>query len=153
MPFAGSVRTMADSKSLLGGIVESMIACLFGLSTQLSLDSSSVLPLYSSRVGFASVPAKNCDNDGPIARMITFFGCVPVTMKPPMRTLSPVSTRNRVEILPSTVFGVAVGVALGVAVAVAVGLGVGVGVGVGVGAAAPNSNAPISLMPTRPKPR
>src|SRR4051812_44402632 len=113
--------------------------------------------------------------------MITFFGCVPVTMKPPIRALSPVSTRKRVEILPSAVFGVAVGdavgfavgvavgfavavavaVALGVAVAVAVAVAVGVavavavavGVGVGVGKLLPNSNAPISLTPTRGKPR
>ncbi len=39
-------------------------------------------------------------NEGPIARTITFFGCVPVTMNPPMSTLSPPSTRRRVEILP-----------------------------------------------------
>ena len=32
-----------------------------------------------------------------MARTITFFGCVPVTMNPPMSTLSPVSTRKRVE--------------------------------------------------------
>ena len=35
--------------------------------------------------------------------MITFLSCVPVTMKPPMRTLSPVSTRRRVEIFASVV--------------------------------------------------
>ena len=38
-----------------------------------------------------------------MARTITFFGCVPVTMNPPMSTLSPVSTRRRVEMLARTV--------------------------------------------------
>src|SRR5437773_2430342 len=72
-----------------------------------------------------------------MARRITFFGWVPVIMNPPMRTLSPVSTRRRVEIFPRMLAdGVPVGVALGVVVAegVAVGLGVVVGVGEGVGA-------------------
>jgi hypothetical protein len=47
-------------------------------------------------------------------------------IKPPIMTLSPISTRNRVEIFKDWA-GVAVGVALGVADAVAVGDGVGVG--------------------------
>ncbi len=45
---------------------------------------------------------------------MTFFGCVPVIMNPPIRTLSPVSTRKRVEML-ARVVGVAVGVGVGVA--------------------------------------
>src|SRR5207248_11141179 len=36
-------------------------------------------------------------NDGPSARISTFFGSVPVIMKPPMPTLSPVWTNNLVE--------------------------------------------------------
>jgi hypothetical protein len=52
---------------------------------------------------------------------------VPVIMNPPIRTLSPVSTRKRVEIFPR-MLGVAVGVGVGVGVWVGVGVGVGVGV-------------------------
>lgn len=51
-------------------------------------------------------------------------------MKPPIKTLSPVSTRSRVEILPNRL-----GDELGVGVGVGVGVVGGVGVGVGVGAA------------------
>ena len=55
-------------------------------------------------------------------------------MKPPIRTLSPVSTRRRVEIFPKTpVAGVTVDVAVGVAAAVAVGVTVAVAVGVAEG--------------------
>ena len=35
--------------------------------------------------------------DGPMARAMRRFGCVPVTMKPPISTLSPDPTRTRVE--------------------------------------------------------
>ena len=56
--------------------------------------------------------------EGPMARRMTFLGWVPVMIKPPMSTLSPVCTDRRVEMLPSRV-----------------GIGVGVGVGVGVGPA------------------
>ena len=57
----------------------------------------------------------------PIARMITFFGPEPVTIKPPIITLSPIPTFSRVEMLPSSI-----GVGLGVGV---VGVGVMLGVG------------------------
>ena len=53
-------------------------------------------------------------------------------MNPPIKTLSPVSTRRRVEMFPK-VPGVSVGVAEGGGVGVAVGVGVAAGVGVGVG--------------------
>ena len=36
-----------------------------------------------------------------MARMSSFFGAFPVTIKPPMSTLSPASTRIRVEMLTS----------------------------------------------------
>ena len=68
-----------------------------------------------------------------MARTITRFGALPVTMKPPIPTLSPVWTNMRVDRL--TVCAAAVGDGVGVpGVAVRVGLGVGVcGVGVGLG--------------------
>src|SRR5436190_22647220 len=134
---------MADSKSLLGGIVLSMIACLSaGLEFFQSSFAFKRAPdeFRSSSVGLASLPG--IVSDGPIARMITFFGCVPVTMKPPIKVLSPVSTFSRVEILARTVFGVPFGVAVGVAVGVGLGVAVAVGFGVGVGKALPNSKAP-----------
>src|SRR6266478_873456 len=86
----------------------------------------------NSRTGLASASGKNEESDGPTARTIIFFGCVPLTMKPPINTLSPVSTRKRVEMFPR-IAGEALGV--GVAVAVTVGVGVGVGVEVGPGCA------------------
>ena len=49
-------------------------------------------------------------------------------MNPPINALSPVSTRNLVEIFPKTLGGV--GVAPGVGVALAMGVGVTPGVGV-----------------------
>ena len=55
----------------------------------------------SSRKGFSNTPVRG--SDGPMARTITFFGWVPVTIKPPMSTLSPVSTKVRVEMLPKIV--------------------------------------------------
>jgi hypothetical protein len=62
-----------------------------------------------------------------------FFGCVPVTIRPPISTLSPVCTSKRVEMLANVVgLGVGIGVGAGVAVAVAVAVGMGVGVDVGV---------------------
>ncbi len=56
-------------------------------------------------MGSASAPANRQASDGPIARTITFFGCVPVIMNPPIRTLSPVSTRKRVEMFAKVVAG------------------------------------------------
>jgi hypothetical protein len=76
--------------------------------------------------------------------MVTGLEAFPVIMNPAIMTLSPVSTRSRVEMLSAwaeltagvgvgvaVAVGVAVGVALGVAVGVAVGVVVGVGVGAG----------------------
>ena len=56
-------------------------------------------------------------------------------MNPPIKALSPVSTRNLVEIFPKTLGGVGVTPGVGVALAVGVGvtLGVGVALVVGVG--------------------
>src|SRR5438128_7758003 len=55
-------------------------------------------------------------------------------MNPPIITLSPVCTKERVEMLPSRAIGVGVGVrvAVGVAVAVVVGVAVGVALAVAV---------------------
>ena len=107
-----------------------------------------------------------------MARTITLLDAFPVTIKPPISALSPVRTRNRVEMLRSFVvaagvavgvgigvgvgvaLGVAVAVATGVAVAVAVGAPVAVAVGVGVGVTGCTSNEPTSIRPptTRGKP-
>ena len=43
--------------------------------------------------------------DGPMPRMMTRFGSLPVTMKPPIMTPSPVSTRTRVEMLTGCAAG------------------------------------------------
>src|SRR5438093_10227708 len=68
-----------------------------------------------------------------MARIITLFGSVPCTIKPPIITLSPVCTKARVEMLPRRAIGVGVGVGVGVAVGVTVAVGVGVAAAVGVG--------------------
>ena len=61
---------------------------------------------WKSSVGFSSQSCpRPAASEGPIARTITFFGCGPVTMNPPMSTLSPVSTRRRVEMLRGLVAG------------------------------------------------
>src|SRR3954471_1952473 len=109
-------------------MVVSMMACMFGEFIQSSLESIKPLGPCNWRMGFASLSANG--RDVPISRMITFFGCVPVIMKPPMRTLSPVSTRKRVEMFARVVTE---GVAVGVADAAGVGTGVEVAVAVGVG--------------------
>src|SRR5689334_12694565 len=64
--------------------------------------------------------------------MITLFGSLPCTINPPIITLSPVCTKERVEMLPSRATGVGVGVAVTVGVEVAVAVAVGVGVRVAV---------------------
>src|SRR6266576_3674404 len=65
-----------------------------------------------------------------MARIITLFGSVPWTINPPIITLSPVCTKERVEMLPSRAIGVGVGVRVAVGVAVAVVVGVAVAVAV-----------------------
>src|SRR5204863_7933915 len=57
--------------------------------------------LRSSRTGSESAPPNG--SDGPMARRMTLFACVPVTINPPIRRLVPVSTRKRVEIFPKAV--------------------------------------------------
>ncbi len=68
----------------------------------------------------------------------TCLGSLPVTIKPPIRILSPVCTRARLEILSNCAglgVGVPVGVGLGVAVGVALGVAEGVALGVAPGVA------------------
>src|SRR5436305_15119152 len=75
-------------------------------------------------------------SDGPIPRNTTGLFAFPVMMKPPIMTLSPRSTRRRVEMFKAWAgvgVGVGVGVALGAGGAVGGAGGVGVGVAGGVG--------------------
>src|SRR5882757_8688746 len=82
------------------------------------------VPSCSSKVGLANtLGTPNGMSSGPMARIMTVFGAVPWTIKPPIITLSPVWTKLRVLMLPSIDAGV------GVAEGVAVGMGVGLGVG------------------------
>src|SRR5947199_115882 len=65
--------------------------------------------LCSSSVGLANTSGTpNGVSSGPIARIITFFGALPWTMKPPIITLSAVWTKLRVLMLPSMAVGVGV---------------------------------------------
>src|SRR5450755_2827410 len=97
---------------------------------------SSFIPMvvvvsWSSSRGLASTFATpKFAREGPAARMSTFFGALPCTIKPAISTLAPVPTCRRVAMFPS-VAGLGVGV--GVGVGVGTGLGVGVDIGVGVG--------------------
>src|SRR5436190_13715691 len=95
-----------------------------------------LLEFRISRVGLpsASVTPKGT-SDGPIVRTMIFlvepFG--PWTMNPSIRTLSPVPTERRVEMLPTRpLVGVAVAVAVGVAAGLAVAVAVAVAVAFGV---------------------
>src|SRR5204862_4680687 len=92
---------------------------------------SNVPPWKRSRVVSSSAPGTPRPlSDGPIARRITLGLPVPVAISPPIKTLSPLSTRSLVEIFPKVP-----GVAVGVAVAVGVGVGETVGVEEGSGVA------------------
>ena len=77
------------------------------LGLLVSFQSSFVVtPLkpFSSSVGSTSAPGTPKPvSAGPIARTITCLGAAPVTMNPPMSTLSSVSTCMRVEMLSSLV--------------------------------------------------
>ena len=100
--------TIADSLSLAGAKPVAMISPSWSLRQLSFVAMTAPEESWSSRTGFANTPLRG--NDGPIARTISFFGCVPVMINPPMSTSSPVSTRSRVEILPRTV-GPAAGIA------------------------------------------
>src|SRR5437899_9118859 len=108
------VRTIADSRSFVGARPVAAISVCWSVF-QLSLVTT-VLPACNSRTGSANRPGKGAPllvRDGPIARTITFLGSVPVMMNPPIRTLSLVRTRARVEIFcncAGAVGGVGVGV-------------------------------------------
>src|SRR5262245_11416666 len=81
-------------------------------------------PLCSSNVGLATtLGTPNGVSSGPMALIMTLFGPLPWTMKPPIITLSSVWTKLRLLMLPR----MDVGVGVGVGVAVAVGVGVGPG--------------------------
>ena len=59
---------------------------------------SALLELRNSRTGSLrkSVMPKLA-RSGPMPRIITFLGVFPLTMNPPIMSLSPVSTRKRLE--------------------------------------------------------
>src|SRR5262249_601524 len=133
----GREDTIPDSLGSVGASPRAISSFAWlGLSCQLSsCISKAPLEPRSSKVGSArksGTPA--APSDGPIPRKATGLGPLPVIMNPPINTLSPVSTRIRVEIFnarPGDPLGVTVGVALGVDVAVAVAVGVALGVTVG----------------------
>src|SRR2546423_4791999 len=128
---------MTDSRSSVGWKMVPSI-CARWSSFQLSfLKINAPLLPRSSRTGSRSrslSPA--CAREGPMPRRNSFLGVLPVMIKPPIMTLSPVPTRRRVEMFKAWAgVDVAVGVAVGVAVAVAVGVAVAVAVGVAVAVA------------------
>src|SRR2546423_3367782 len=107
--------------------------CAFcGLSFQLSLEviRAPLGPCNSISGSFRTLAAGTpaLTREGPRPRSTTGLDAFPRMIKPPIITLSPVSTRKRVEIFRAWA-GVTVGEAVGVAVGVAVAVGVGVGVG------------------------
>src|SRR5881394_550257 len=104
-----------------------------GLSFQLSfevINDGPLGPCSSSTGSFRTFAAgiPKLVNDGPRPRNTTGLDAFPRMMKPPIITLSPTSTRRRVEMFKAWA-GVVVGVAVAVAVGVAVGLAVAVAVG------------------------
>src|SRR5438552_6683061 len=97
---------MADSKLLLGRKLGS-IDCALAASAQLSLDIIFAgVELKSDTVGSCNVLARLIGGLlklGPMARTRTVLLPTPLMMNPPMRTLSPVPTSARVEMLPKSV--------------------------------------------------
>src|SRR6266480_4020090 len=82
-----------------------------------------LLVSWSSSLGLLIAPGTPKPvSEGPMERMSTVLDALPWMMKPAKRTLLPVPTWSRVEMLPKAA-GAGVGVAVGVAVAVAVGVG------------------------------
>src|SRR5947209_19163625 len=98
---------IADSLAFDGLYAVAGIAAACGLFPQSSLLATKLPdPSCNSSIGSESVPANELGgaaNDGPIARKIKFFGAVPLIISPPIRTLSPVPTNPRVEMLDSRV--------------------------------------------------
>src|SRR6266853_588151 len=120
---------MTDSRSSVGWKTVPSIWALWGLSFQLSFEViKEPLAPCNSRNGSRRTLAKGMPNlvsEGPRPRRTTALGVFPRMMNPPIMTLSPTSTLNRVEMFKDWA-GVAVGVAVGVGVGVAVGVAVGV---------------------------
>ena len=75
----------------------------------------------------------NFVREGPIPRMMTRFASLPVMMKPPIMTLSPLFTRRRVEILTGCVAGLGDGDGLGLGEGLGLGDEPGLGEGLGLG--------------------
>ena len=98
---------MAGSRALGGARPLSMIACLLAAVVQLSLDAiTAPLPSCSSSVGSANTPlTPKWPRAGPSARRSTCLLSLPVMTKPPIRTLSPVSTFRRAEMLSNCAGG------------------------------------------------
>src|SRR5437764_5134421 len=129
---------MTASLSSVGWKMVPSIWARCGLSFQLSfcVISDPFGPCSSStgslRTEAAGTPALT--RDGPTPRKTTGFDAFPVMINPPIMTLSPTSTRRRVEMFNACA-GVVVGVAVGLAVGVAVAVGLAVAVAVAVGVA------------------
>src|SRR5204863_10182767 len=125
--------SMADSRSLLGAKPDALINAFWaGLSRQLSLMTvgNGAGPCNSRTVSGSAWRTPKAASDGPRARRRRCFGALPVMMKPPMPTLSPVRTNIRVERLSGCAAGEGVAVGAGVVVAVTEGVAVGTGVAV-----------------------
>src|SRR5688572_15967961 len=89
---------MAASLGSVGAKLLAWTRPAFGCCCQLSLKSIGVGPAKSCICGLARAPGTpNWVSDGPRARITRFFGVEPPMMKPPIITLSPVSTGPRVE--------------------------------------------------------
>ena len=90
---------MADSARLAGVSPLDSTTKWFGSDCQLSLVAMRVREeLYTLRTGSLSTPESPKPlSDGPSARSTIVLGSVPVTIKPPITTLSPVETSPRVE--------------------------------------------------------
>src|SRR6478672_6279151 len=126
MPGASESRS-ADSLGFDGDNPLLLISAALEFSGQLSLAVMRLPPEYSSSVGSRSgLGTPNVASEGPMPRMMMRLSALPSMMKPAMRTLSPASTRMRVEMFAKCELDL--GVALGVAAGVAVAIGVAVAV-------------------------
>src|SRR4029450_3420059 len=98
-PGAKFCSRVADSDGLAGASPFCTIYAAPVWSCQLPLLAMRVREeLYTLRTGSASTPESPRPlSDGPSARSTTLLGPGPVTIKPPIRTLSPTETSPRVE--------------------------------------------------------
>ena len=106
--FGSSVATIADSQIIARRNRARLDFSLLRAAPVVVARDRLASPLKSSSVGSCR-PMPTSPRDGPIARRMTFFGSLPVTIRPPISAFSSVPTSMRVEMFASRADGEGVG--------------------------------------------